>query len=221
MKGNKKHLSILRKILQESEHGSEVKSLRVLDFDHTIAYTPEMVIVRSPEGEVVDKLDSHQFATHSLSRNEISAGYSYDFSEFDDVDETRAVENEHVIKILSNFVNAPSPEKRIILVLTARNQEAEDGIRRFFKTVGIPDDTIRVKGVGSSDPQKKVDEVESILDSNLNVDTVSFYDDSNKNVSQMVKFLKAYRDREGRDISYDIALVQPSGKLFRKKGYRS
>ena len=217
MKRSRKHLRLLEAILAEE---SSVESLRVLDFDHTIAYTPELVIVRSPEGEIVDKLDSHEFATHSLSRHEISAGFSYDFSEFDDVDETKAKENEHVIKILSNFVNAQSPEKRIILVLTARNQEAEAGIRRFFKTVGIPDDTIRVIGVGSSDPQKKVDEVELILDENPGVARVSFYDDSSKNVSQMVKFLKKYREREGRNISYDIALVKPSGKLFRRKGYR-
>ena len=219
----KTYLHDWKKVLLESDSGGNIEpaSLRVLDFDHTVAYTPEMVMIKSPEGEIVDRLDSHRFATHELSRNEIAAGYSYDFSEFDDVNEKETRENDHVVRILSNFINAPDPDSRIILILTARNQEAESGIRRFFETVGIPHDRIMVIGVGSSLPQKKVDEVEKILDENPSIDRVSFYDDSYKNVSQMVKFIKAYNTREKRSIDYDIALVNPKGKLVRPKGFRS
>ena len=64
-------------------------------------------------------------------------------------------------------------------------------------------------------------EVEKILDENPSIDRVSFYDDSYKNVSQMVKFIKAYNTREKRGIDYDIALVNPKGKLVRPKGFRS
>ena len=107
------------------------KSLRVLDFDHTVAFTDEKVYAMSPEGDVVDVLTSEEYTHHSFSRDESLAGYHYDFREFDDVDTESAIENSHVTDILRNFVN--SGPGRIILILTARNQESETGIRRFLK----------------------------------------------------------------------------------------
>ncbi len=195
-------------------------SLRILDFDHTVAFTGELVYVISPEGDIVDKLDSKEYATHSFSKNEILAGYTYDFSEFDDVDETRAVKNNHVTDILSKFVNADTVDERIILILTARNQDSEQGIRRFLETISIPHDNIIVIGVGSSSPQKKVDEVERILDQYETIKRVSFFDDSSDNTNEMVNFLKKYREISRRDISFDVAKVEEDGKLIRLPGYR-
>ena len=209
-----------KNLIEQTTSDSPPTSLRVLDFDHTVAFTGELVYVVSPEGEIVEKLDSKEYATHSFSQNEILAGYTYDFSEFDDVDETRAVKNDHVTSILSKFVNAEGSEKRIILILTARNQDSESGIRRFLETISIPHDNIIVIGVGSSAPQKKVDEVERILDQYQTIERVSFFDDSSDNTSEMVNFLKSYGEVTGRKISFDVANVEEDGKLTRPPGYR-
>jgi len=207
-------------ILETKSNIAEPTSLRVLDFDHTVAFTGELVYVMSPENEIVDKLDSKEYSTHSFSNNEIMAGYTYDFSEFDDVDETKARKNIHVTKILSKFVHAYDSENRIILILTARNQDAEQGIRRFLETISIPHGNIIVTGVGSSSPQKKVDEVEKILELYKTIVRISFFDDSSDNTDEMVSFLKKYKEITGRQISFDVAKVEEDGKLIRLPGYR-
>lgn len=197
----------------------EARSLRVLDFDHTVAFTGEKVYVVSPEGEIVEELDSEEYSTHEFTREESLAGYSYDFSEFDDVNIGLARENQHVTDILRNFVNA-GPE-RIILILTARNQAAEDGIRSYLGSIGIDSKNIVVRGVGSSQPQKKVDVVKQILDLYDTISSVSFFDDSEANAEEMKKFLKRYAENPGREISFDVAKVDGEGKLVRMPGYRS
>ena len=210
----------LRNIFQEADEASP-KTLRVLDFDHTLAFTGEKVYVISPEGKIVDKLSSEEYSHHSLSRDEVIAGFTYDFSEFDGVDPDRARENTHVTQILKNFINAGNSEERIILILTARNQDAEDGIRNYLETIGISHGNIRVVGVGNSAPQKKVDEVDEILASNPSIHEVSFFDDSLANTDEMMRYLKNYRDERDSLFSFDIAQVDTDGKLVRRPGYRN
>ncbi len=194
------------------------KSLRVLDFDHTVAFTGEKVYIMSPEGKKSGELSSEEYTHHTFSDAEALAGYYYDFSEFDDVNPGSATENVHVTEILRNFVNAGSG--RIILILTARNQESEEGIRNYFETIGIDHSTIRVVGVGSSAPEKKVDEVKKILESNPSIETVSFFDDSSANTDEMMRFLKKYEKESGAPVFFDIARVESDGKLTRMPGYR-
>ena len=206
-----------------SESGEEkvqdIRSLRVLDFDHTVAFTGEMVYIMSPEGEIVETLDSEEYSHHSFSRDEILSGYYYDFREFDSVDASRAKENQHVTNILRNFTNATPG--RIILILTARNQEAEEGIRNYLETIGIDHSNIVVVGVGSSAPQKKVDKVREILDQNREIKDVSFFDDSGANVDEMMRFLSTYETEDGSPVFFDIAKVESDGKLTRMPGYRA
>jgi hypothetical protein len=196
------------------------RTLRVLDFDHTVAFTGEKVYVVSPEGEIVDSLDSLQYANHQLARDEVLSGYHYDFSEFDDVDADSAEENIHVTEILKNFINAGSLEERIILILTARNQEAEQGIRNYLETIDIDHSNIRIVGVGNSSPQKKVDEVDRILDQNVSIEEVSFFDDSLSNTDEMMRFLSTYEREDGNTVIFDIAKIDEDGKLIRMPGYR-
>tara|TARA_R100000664_G_C2758624_1_gene147664 strand:+ start:2382 stop:3068 length:687 start_codon:yes stop_codon:yes gene_type:complete len=213
--------TILKEIDLLREQGTIYpKTLRVLDFDHTLAFTGEMVYVRSPEEEIVEKLSSEEYSHHSLSRDEIMAGYYYDFSEFDQVDSKKARENTYVTNILKNFINAGNPSERIILILTARNQDAEEGIRNYLETIGISHGSIKVVGVGSSAPQKKVDEVNRILISHPSISEVSFFDDSLANTDEMMRFLNTYKNDLGDSVLFDIAQVDKEGKLIRRAGYR-
>jgi hypothetical protein len=206
-------------LLFEQDSSETPESLRVLDFDHTVAFTGEMVHIISPEGKRVGSLDSEEYSHHSFSREEAMAGYHYDFREFNDVDSRSAKENIHVTEILRNFINAGPG--RIILILTARNQEAEVGIRNYLDTIGIDHSTIKVVGVGASAPQKKVDVVKNLLDQNETIKKVSFFDDSEANTDEMLSFLSTYTKPDGDLIDFDIAKVDKSGKLIRRPGYRS
>lgn len=217
----KQILNDWKKILESGNLDSvpDPKSLRVLDFDHTVAFTGEKVYIMSPEGKIVDSLDSEEYSHHQFSKDESIAGYYYDFREFDDVNTKLARENEHVTSILRNFVNA-GPE-RIIVILTARNQEAEQGIRSYLSSIGIDHSNVQVVGVGSSEPQKKVDVVKQMLDKNGTISSVSFFDDSAANTDEMKNFLAAYSEARDRKIDFDVAKVDPEGKLVRMPGYRS
>ena len=195
------------------------KSLRVLDFDHTIAFTGELVYVISPEGDVVESLTSDEYSHHELTRDEVLSGYTYDFSEFDDVDVKSARENEHVVKILRNFISAPSD--RIVLILTARSQVSESGIRRYLNSLEIDNSKVAVVGVGTSDPEKKVAVVREILEKYDTINQVSFFDDSGANTDSMTRFLSSFKRVNGSSISFDVAKVDESGKLVRLPGYRS
>ena len=218
------HKLSLSQIFEEKDSNlakSEPRSLRVLDFDHTVAFTSEMVYIMSPEGEVVDKVDSEAYSHHQFSRDEVLAGYYYDFSEFDGVNSEEAEENTYVTQILKNFINAGNPADRIILILTARNQESEAGIRNYLETIGIDHSNIVVVGVGSSAPQKKVDEVSEILNQNPSIEEVSFFDDSLSNTDEMMRFLSSYQKEDGNSIDFDVAKVEEDGRLIRKPGYRT
>tara|TARA_Y100000034_G_scaffold50135_1_gene61866 strand:- start:6703 stop:7389 length:687 start_codon:yes stop_codon:yes gene_type:complete len=215
---------VWRKLLVENESFDIERnptSLRVLDFDHTVAFTGELVYIISPEDDVIETLDSEEYSHHTFSRDEIIAGYRYDFREFDDVDPSLATENQYVTEILKNFINAGDAQDRIILILTARNQEAEPGIRNYLETIGIDHSNIRIVGVGSSSPQKKVDEMARILDQYESIDRVSFFDDSSKNTDEMVKFFESYDEETGREINFDVAKVEQDGRLIRLPGYRT
>ena len=189
MFGFKKLIKDWNSLFESSEPEFPPRSLRVLDFDHTVAFTGEKVYVMSPEGEVVDTLTSDEYSHHNffLRWRAMVLGYHYDFREFDDVDISLAKENPHVTSILRNFINA-GPE-RIILILTARNQEAESGIRNYLDSIGIDSSNLKVVGVGSSEPQKKVDVVKQMLEKYGTIDKVSFFDDSMANTEEMKKIL--------------------------------
>jgi len=220
MNSFKKILETWNLFIEGPEDKSQLpKSLRVLDFDHTVAFTGEKVYIMSPEGKKSGELSSEEYTHHSFSDSEVMAGYYYDFSEFDDVNPGTATENIHVTEILRNFVNAG--HERIILILTARNQESESGIRNYFETIGIDHGNIKVVGVGSSAPEKKVDEVKKILESNPSIETVSFFDDSSANTDEMMRFLRKYEKESGIPVFFDIAKVESDGKLTRMPGYRA
>jgi|10_taG_2_1085330.scaffolds.fasta_scaffold01199_14 hypothetical protein len=195
---------------------NEVESLRILDFDETIAWTGESVFIRDADGNIAEELDSSEFKDHDLTPEQIDLGYYYDFSEFDDVDIEKAVANNYVTSILRNFISADNPEKRIILILTARSQEAESGIRNLLGYLGLESPNIDIVGVGTSRAEKKVDKVREYLELNPQIERVSFFDDSGENVYAMASFLQDYKNvRPG--LKYDVAVVNEDGTLTRIK----
>ena len=96
--------------------------------------------------------------------------------------------NRHFIRILRNFVNSKSNSK--ILILTARNQVAEKGIRNFLRSIEIEDSKIDVVGVGDKSPSAKVSVIDDYINNKLSgVAYVSFFDDSGPNVQAVKNYL--------------------------------
>ena len=120
---------------QRLTESTGVESLRILDFDDTIAYTVEMIEILDNGGNVVHTLSSDEYREHSLSPEEVDLGYHYGFDDFDDVDIDKAIENPKVTNILRSFIGAGDSEKRIIMILTARQQASNEGIRRYLDKI--------------------------------------------------------------------------------------
>ena len=167
--------------------GEYSEKLRILDFDDTIAETGEQVKLYTDEGSSHRMLSSDEFAVYELKPGEYYDETS--FYQFDDVDVDTAQPVDQIVSILRNFVYAPGSRK--ILILTARNQKAETGIRNFLRSINIDDTNIDVVGVGDKRPVAKVRVIHDYLTNVLDgVRFVSFFDDSGPNVTAVKKYLR-------------------------------
>lgn len=175
----------------------KVERLKILDFDDTIAKTTESVRIYM-QGGGHRMISSEEFATFAPSPGEYIDDSS--FAEFDNVDTTTARPLKPIIDILKSFVAAPGPRK--LLILTARKQAAEQGIRDFLRTAAVDDTKIDIVGVGDKNPAAKVKVVHDYLNNKLaGVNFVSFFDDSGPNVHAVKNYL------EGIGIEHDVAQV--------------
>tara|TARA_Y100001973_G_C5156992_1_gene311333 strand:- start:169 stop:813 length:645 start_codon:yes stop_codon:yes gene_type:complete len=186
---------------------AQVDKLRVLDFDDTIAETSEQVKLYTQGGRNFRMLSSDEFAIYRPKEGEYYDESS--FYQFDDVDVDTAQPVKLVTSILRKFVN--SEGSRRVLILTARNQAAETGIRNFLKSIGIDDAAVDVVGVGDKDPAAKVKVIHYYLTKVLSgVRFVSFFDDSGPNVNAVKKYLT----RMG--IRHDVARVVDDEEGFKR-----
>ena len=181
-----------------TDTGEYSEKLRILDFDDTIAETSEQVKLYTDGGRSFRMLSSDEFAVYQLQPGEYYDESS--FYQFDDVDVDRAQPVEQIVGILRNFVQAPGSRK--ILILTARNQKAETGIRNFLKSINIDDTNIDIVGVGDKRPVAKVQVIHDYLTNVLDgVRFVSFFDDSGPNVTAVKRYLiKAGVDHDVRQV---------------------
>jgi len=193
---------ITREFVSESYDESSEK-LRVLDFDDTLANTTERVIITTDGGRGRKFISSADFASYELEPGE-SIDPVVAFEEFNRVDVDRADPVPLVSDLFKKFAG-PAGTSRL-LILTARDQSAEPFVIDFLeKKLGIENARERIDfvGVSSKDPSAKVDVIQHYLDSDPNINFVSFYDDSGKNVRAVNDFLDQRgfsRERDQRDI---------------------
>ena len=102
--------------------------LRVFDFDDTLVKTASKIKVTYPDG-TTEELSSEEYAEQGEDLQNI-----YDFSEFKKVIDPQEIEK--VTNILRNVVNA-DPGGREIVVLSARQPAAEEGIKKYLEEIGI------------------------------------------------------------------------------------
>ena len=191
-----------------TEKGAYSEKLRILDFDDTIASTNEKVKLYMNGGREHRLLSSDEFAIHELQPGEYYDESS--FYQFDDVNVDEAEPIEQIVSILRSFVGAPGSRK--ILILTARNQKAETGIRNFLRSINIDDANIDVVGVGDKRPVEKVKVIHDYLTNVLDgVRFVSFFDDSGPNVTAVKRYLRK------AGVSHDVRQVV-DGRLTSSKG---
>ena len=131
------------------------------------------------QGYVKAQLDPKAYADKAAELEE--AGADFDFSDFDKPSD---IKEGKMVVVAKNIVDKHGSEN--VKVITARNAEAAPYIKLFLASVGLGD--VDVFGVGSSDPQAKVDVINALIAQD-GYNEVYFADDSKPNVDAVEKDL--------------------------------
>jgi hypothetical protein len=159
---------------------NEGRTLRVFDFDDTLATTVSYIYVKHKDGKET-KLTPGEYAVYK-----VKSGDEYDFSDFN-----KMLNKPKVIKknfdLLQRMLS--NPEKKVT-ILTARKLAFP--IRKYLKdTFGMD---VYVVALGSNNPKDKADWIEKHIKTGYN--SIAFMDDSKKNIDAVDKLKIKYPDVE-------------------------
>jgi hypothetical protein len=159
---------------------NEGRTLRVFDWDDTLATTVSYIYVKHKDGKET-KLTPGEYAVYK-----VKSGDEYDFSDFN-----KMLNKPKVIKknfdLLQRMLS--NPEKKVT-ILTARKLAFP--IRKYLKdTFGMD---VYVVALGSNNPKDKADWIEKHIKTGYN--SIAFMDDSKKNIDAVDKLKIKYPDVE-------------------------
>ena len=154
----------LAPLLREMLAKEAVKKVRIFDFDDTLVKTDSNVYVTQANGRSL-KLTPGEYAVYDPK-----PGDQFNFSDFE------RVNNPQLIKQNVLMLKQQAQEGKKIVILTARG--AYLPIKRFFQRLKLEP---YVVALGDSDPQKKADYVEELIQKGYN--DIAFIDDSLKNTN--------------------------------------
>ena len=174
---NKKEF-ISKVFKSEMKQLSEGKTLRVFDFDDTLATTDSYIYVKHKDGSET-KLDPAEYAKYNGK-----SGDSYDFRDFN-----KKLNNPKVIKknvdLLRRMLD--SGDKKVT-ILTARALAFP--VRYWFKKeLGL---NVYLVALGSNNPKDKSDWIEKHIKKGYT--DIAFMDDSSKNIKAVDTLKSKYPD---------------------------
>ena len=157
---------------------NEGRTLRVFDFDDTLATTVSYIYVKHKDGKET-KLTPGEYAVYK-----VKSGDKYDFSDFN-----KMLNKPKVIKknfdLLQRMLS--NPEKKVT-ILTARKLAFP--IRKYLKdTFGMD---VYVVALGSNNPKDKADWIEKHIKTGYT--DIAFMDDSKKNIEAVDRLKSKYPD---------------------------
>ena len=168
-----------------SESRKKKAELHAYDFDDTLFSTNSRTKVNVKDGESY-YLTAEEFAKHKKGANE-----SYDFTEFDQVIEPKALAG---FKELEKSL----ADGNDVVILTARTMKAGDAINKLMKEkLGDKAKNIKFKGVGHSSADAKANYLINSINKH-GYDNVFFTDDAIQNVEGVQKRLDEIKNVESR-----------------------
>ena len=153
---------------------NEGRTLRVFDFDDTLATTVSFIYVKHKDGKET-KLTPGEYAVYK-----VKSGDEYDFSDFN-----KMLNKPRIIKKNFDLLQRMlSNSEKKVTILTARKLAFP--IRKYLKdTFGMD---VYVVALGSNNPKDKADWIEKHIKKGYK--SIAFMDDSKKNI-QAVDALKS------------------------------
>lgn len=160
------------------------KTLRILDFDETIAKTNSKVGVTEFNTETGKQLGSQYYITpaeYAVFKKTVGLHpeirYEYDYHEFVEVKDPKIIE--FTFNILRKVVHKVRKESAApAVILTARGHDANENISNFLRSFNI---NVPVITLNSSDPERKSTWIKQAMLSE-NIPRIEFFDDSPLNI---------------------------------------
>lgn len=184
-----------------------IKTLRVFDFDDTIAKTNSRVGVTEFNKETNQQVKDQYFINagqYAMMDKDPSIRYEFDYSDFANVVNPSLIDQ--TFSILRNVVNKIREDQGIpAVILTARGHDANKNIREFLASLNI---NIPVKTLDGSAPELKSEWIKQTM-LNRDIPHIEFFDDSVKNI-RAANSLKEDPDlvsRFGNDLRIRARLV--------------
>jgi len=181
-----------RKYLAEAEE--PITTLRIFDFDETIAHTRSETRVTAPDGSTASLGNQKEFEDYMKAaaskegietfdpvRDLQDAGYDIDLSDFSivkDPDEIKVVTD-----IMRNFTDDSKT-----YVMTARRGNSIGPIIDYLDEIGIDAGRVRViatQGESKGDVMAKMITNKIMPDGKSNINRIEYYEDSQKNIDDV------------------------------------
>lgn len=156
----------------------ENKKLIVYDFDDTLVKTNSFIYVSNIIHGIKRKLTPGQYAVYTPREGDV-----FDYTDFDKVHEPSEIK--HVTDDLRRISTKAGRDS--VFILTARSKYKP--VKRYLKDIGINTNKVFIVALGDSNPQKKSDWIEEMIDER-GYDDIFFMDDSEKNIKAVKRMLR-------------------------------
>ena len=202
-----------RKYLNEMEE--PITTLRIFDFDETIAHTESETRVREPDGTEVTLRDQKEFEGYMRETaakegldvfDPVAAlmerGYEIDLSDFS------IVKDPEEITVVTDIMREFPPDSKTY-IMTARRGKSLGPILDYLEKIGIDSNQVRpiaTQGESKGDVIVHMIGQKLMPDGKSNINRVEYYEDSQKNVDDVLR--KVCEDPELDEIKpLDFELV--------------
>jgi len=186
-----------RQYLNESEE-EVVDTLRIFDFDETIAHTRSETRVKAPDGSEATLTSQQEFegymsaaaAKEGLTDFDpidglMAKGYDIDLSDFSEVKDP-----EEITVVTDELRHVPVNAKNYII--TARRGSSLGPILNYLEELGIDPNTVRpIATAGESKGAVIANMIKQkiMADGESNIKRVEYYEDSDKNIQDVMNHL--------------------------------
>ena len=202
-----------RKFVTQTEE--PITTLRIFDFDETIAHTESETRVKAPDGSTATLRNQKEFEEYMNTAAEkegveafdavdrlMNMGYQIDLSDFS------IVKDPFEITIVTDIMRQ-FPENSKTYIMTARRGNSIGPIIDYLDDIGIDAGNVRViatQGDSKGDVMAKMMSNKIMSDGKSNINRIEYYEDSQKNIDDVLD--KVCEDPELNDIKpLDFELV--------------
>jgi len=202
-----------RKFVTQAEE--PITTLRIFDFDETIAHTESETRVTAPDGSTATLRDQQEFEAYMNAAAEkegidafdavdklMELGYKIDLSDFSIVKDPL-----EITLITDRLREFPANSKTYIM--TARRGQSLGPIMDYLDEIGIDSSQVRpiaTEGESKGDVMVTMIKNKLMPDGKSNINRIEYYEDSQKNIDDVMK--KVCNNPDIEDIkSADFELV--------------